>query len=96
MAELCKPKPKQCHCSTMLAKVLEENPKVDRIVGTFRPNHLMIGCRCYLGAAARSDFKYVKIGPAENFEFTRANYVKVCETILQNIKNIGEATIYKT
>lgn len=62
LGKYCKPKPEACHCKTMLDKLLRLNPKIDRIEGQFLADHFMKGCRCYLGSAARAEFKYVELG----------------------------------
>ena len=82
-AKLCEPKPKKCHCKTMLAEVLKKNPKVNRIEGSFTANPFIAGCRCYLGQAAKKGFRFVEIGAdsSRNFKFTEKTYVKICELI---------------
>ena len=55
------PRPKKCHCNKMLDEILARHKAVKEIVGIFSAEKHMAGCRCYLGAAARADFKFVQI-----------------------------------
>ena len=98
VANCCEPKPEQCHCNTLLRRVLQENLNVERIDGQFTANPFMAGCRCYLGVAAEFDFKWVEdcddVTP-ERMEFTRTNYAQVCEK-LEKQKCMGKnARLYK-
>ena len=97
-ANCCEPKPEQCHCNTLLRRVLQENLNVDRIDGQFAADPYMAGCRCYLGVAADFEFKWIeacdKVTP-ERMEFTTTNYVQVCEK-LKKQKCMGKnARLYK-
>ena len=95
VGDLCRPKPEQCHCKTLLQRVLELNPEVDRIDIRIDADPFMAGCKCYLGVAARAGFKFVQdCEPAGRIEFTTNDYGKVCET-LQKFKCEGMAKIYK-
>ena len=97
-ANCCEPKPEQCHCNTMLRRVLQENLNIDRIDGYFVANPFMAGCRCYLGVAADFEFKWVDDCDdvdSKRMEFTRTNYVQVCEK-LKKQKCMGKnARFYK-
>ena len=100
--EICIPKPKQCHCNTMLdkvlKKVLEQFPGVNRIDGYFSASHFMKGCRCYLGAAARAGFKFIESSRGEfsgRIEFTKNDYVIVCDSLIENGFEEGPAKLYK-
>ena len=89
-AEYCKPKPKECHCKTMLHHLLSQNPNIVRIEGIFSANPFIAGCRCYLGAAAKNGFKYVKLdsskeGCGEEQDFITTPYKTVCK----NYKNLN-------
>ena len=64
--------------------VLERHPEVNRIDGYFNANPFMKGCRCYLGQAAKAGFRFIEdddIESTKSIEFTKENYVEVCETL---------------
>ena len=96
IGDQCKPKPKLCHCRTMLDRVLELNPEIDRIDGHFTSQPFMAGCRCYLGAAAEVGFNFyqTKQEGCES-EFSSENYVDVCKK-MQKKNCFGSARIIKT
>ena len=98
-AEYCNPKPPACHCNTMLSSLLSsllpEHPNVDKIVGYFAANPFIKGCKCYLGSAAKSDFKFLqmmKVRPgapeecSRKISFDETNYGKVCEDLQKEAK----------
>ena len=60
-AKYCKPKPDACSCTSLLSRVLQENPDVNKIKGSFDAKPMIAGCKCYLGSAARAGFKYVRL-----------------------------------
>ena len=65
----CQPKPEQCRCSTLLEYLLREKPEINRIDGYFAADPPIIGCKCYLGAAAKQGFKFVKLkGRSQNLK----------------------------
>lgn len=82
--EFCNPKPKDCGCSTLLSRALDENPSVTTIMGTFAANPWEYGCKCYLGEAARHGFRYVKLEhPKKDIcndvrSFNDVDYREVC------------------
>jgi len=86
-ATLCEPKPKKCHCNTMLPKVLKKNKKVKWIEGYFTANPFIAGCRCYLGVAAKKGFKFVEIeaDPPKSFKFTKKTYVNICKLMEKEV-----------
>ena len=95
VGDLCRPKPEQCHCKTLLQRLLELNPQVDRIDIRIDANPFMAGCKCYLGVAARAGFKFVEdCEPAGRIEFTTNDYEKICETLPKS-KCKGLTKIYK-
>ena len=95
MTNCGEPRPKQCHCSTMLDKVLDRHTNVNEITGTFASANFIGGCRCYLGAAARAEFKFVQMDEPgflrrceERKEISKNKlspnyYVKVCDTLFR-------------
>jgi len=97
IGDRCEPKPEKCHCKTMLQKVLESNPQVDRIDGYMKADPFIAGCRCYLGVAARAGFKFVEDCDPKSkgrIEFTIDEYGKTCEA-MQKFKCRTMAKIYK-
>ena len=88
-------RPKQCHCNAILDKLLARFTNIKEISGLFVARNVIEGCRCYLGAAARANFKFVRIDEegflkrCEEKKEISANklspnyYVKVCETLLK-------------
>ena len=83
-AEICKPKPKKCHCKTMLDKLLNRYKNVDRIDGAFIGNSFIQTCRCFLGSAAWFGFQFVEfsaVGCSGKKEFSRIDYVSICEAM---------------
>jgi len=94
----CEPKPEQCHCNALLRRILEENPNIERIDGQFMADPFMAGCRCYLGVAADFEFKWVEDCDevnSERMEFTRTNYVQVCEKLKKRKCKGKNARLYK-
>jgi len=95
MTNCGEPRPKQCHCSPILDKVLARHTNVNEITGNFAAANYVGGCRCYLGAAARADFKFVQMDEpgflrrCEERKEISANklssnyYVKVCDTLFR-------------
>ena len=82
----------------MLDKVLERNPEVNRIDGYFSASYFMKGCRCYLEAAARAGFKFIENSRGAfsgRIEFTKDNYVIVCDSLIENCFEEGTTRIYK-
>ena len=55
-AEYCKPKLEACSCSKMLDNRLSNYSNLTKIKGMFAARKLK-ACNCFLGAAARSDFR---------------------------------------
>ena len=97
IGDRCEPKPEKCHCKTMLQKVLELNPQVDRIDGYMKADPFIAGCKCYLGVAARAGFRFVEDCDPKSegrIEFTPDDYGKICED-LQKDKCRKMAKIYK-
>jgi hypothetical protein len=45
----------------LLGSLIDEYPNLDKIHGYFTASNAIGGCKCYLGAAARKGFKYVKL-----------------------------------
>ena len=83
-AEYCKPKPKACHCKTMLKNLLDRYPELNKIDGYFTADPFIKGCRCYLGTAARANFKFVQMQSKieecnEKTEFNDETYGKICD-----------------
>ena len=81
--EYCKPKPEMCNCKELLFRVLQENKGVTKINGFFAATPWKFGCNCYLGRAAKSGLKYVKLASEkvkcqDKREFNENNYRKVC------------------
>ena len=88
-AEYCRPKPAECHCKTMLKTLLDRYLDLNQIEGTFTAVHFMKGCRCYLGTAARANFKFVQMntkieGCNEKTEFNDKTYVEICDNFKKN------------
>ena len=95
MTNCGEPRPKECHCGTMLDNLLARITYVNEIKGTFTGTNFMAGCRCYLGAAARAKFEFVQMDEpgflrrCEEKKRISANklspdyYVKVCDTLLR-------------
>ena len=61
MTNCGEPRPKQCHCNAILDKLLARFTNIKKISGLFVARNVIEGCRCYLGAAARTNFKFVRI-----------------------------------
>ena len=87
-AEYCVPKPPGCHCNTMLSNLLPKLQKIDKIVGYFSANPFLAGCKCYLGSAAKANFKFLQMtkvlpnAPKEcsrKISFDAKDYGKICE-----------------
>ena len=98
VADCCEPKPRQCHCNTLLRRVLQEDLKVDRIDGYFTADPFMAACRCYLGVAAEFGFKWIddcKDVNSKRIEFTLFNYVQVCEKLEKQKCMHKDARLYK-
>ena len=57
----CKPVREECKCKEMVARALQQNPEVKEIQGMFGAEPMIVGCRCYLGAAARAGFTSVRL-----------------------------------
>ena len=95
MTNCGEPRPKACHCNTMLDKLLARNTNVNEITGLFVARNHIEACRCYLGAAARANFKFVQMDEpgflkrCEEKKEISANrlspnyYVKVCDTLFK-------------
>ena len=95
MTNCGEPRPKECHCGTMLDNLLARITYVNEIKGTFTGTNFIAGCRCYLGAAARAKFEFVQMDEpgflrrCEEKKRISANklspdyYVKVCDTLLR-------------
>ena len=86
VGDRCEPKPEKCHCKTLFQEVLDLNPQVDRIDGYMKAEPFMLGCRCYLGVAARQQepFRFVEDcedASAGRLEFTKNDYVQICERL---------------
>ena len=74
----------QCSCKALLKIALDRYPLVDTIHGDFVAKPWKLGCRCYLGVAARAGFNYVELNSYEprcNGErmISVENYVEVCK-----------------
>ena len=83
-AEICEPKPKKCHCKTMLDKLLKRYENVDRIDGIFFGNSFIQTCRCFLGSAAYFGFQFVEFSAKScpgKTEFSKTNYRSICDTM---------------
>ena len=96
----CKPQLEQCRCKSLLGSLLALDSTINQITGSFRSLPYMAGCKCYLGAAARQGFKFLKI---ENIsrdcdgtrEFTVKNYEDKCIELL-GFSCYGGAEITRT
>ena len=98
VGDRCEPKPEKCHCKTLLQKLLELNPQVDRIDGYMKADPFIAGCKCYLGVAARAGFRFVEDvedASAGRMEFTTNDYGQICETLEKAGKWKAMARIYK-
>merc|ERR1711962_937492 len=97
-AENCNPKPPGCDCRSLLQSLITFDPPLIKKTGTielfFSPDGtqsagLIKACRCYLGTAARNDFKKVELedcpedGKTEVVHFDKQNYDKKCEEIVK-------------
>ena len=83
-AEICKPKPKNCHCKAMLEKLLHRYDNVDRIDGIFFGNSFIQTCKCLLGSAAWFDFQFVEFSAKScsgKNEFSKTTYASICDTM---------------
>jgi len=83
-AEICKPKPKKCHCKTMLDKLLNRYKNVDRIDGIFFGNSFIQTCKCFLGSAAYFGFHFIEFSARSctgKNEFSKTNYGSICDTM---------------
>ena len=94
-AEYCNPKPKTCHCKTMLHSLLSKYPEVDEIEGYFMAKPFMKGCSCYLGSAARKGFQFVQFESDikecnEKRQFSVKNYTELCTHYHKIAKKCGE------
>ena len=96
----CKPQPEQCRCKSLLESLLALEPTINRITGSFLAEPYIKGCKCYLGAAVRKGFKFLKI---ENIsrdcdgirELTVGNYENKCIELL-GFSCYGGAEITRT
>ena len=106
-AEYCNPKPKLCHCGTMLDNLLASFPKLETIDGYFMADPFIKGCRCYLHSAVKANFKFVQFGTkmvpigtdeeciAKN-EISKDNYIRICENYAKKCKDVvGNGIISK-
>ena len=98
-AESCKPKPEQCRCKSLLGSLLVLEPTVNRITGFVFTKPVIKGCRCYLGAAARKGFKFVKLhNDLEECtgvkKLSVGNYASMCKTFKKK-KCYGRGEITK-
>ena len=98
-AEYCKPKPEPCRCSKLMDSVLSKYPELQRITGQFDANPFIKGCNCYLGAAARANFRFVKFQSSKEEcsrqrEFNSNTYRGICEqyVTMKCTDGIGEVT----
>ena len=91
----------------MLDILLRRYENIDRIDGAFIGDSFIQACRCILGEAALFDFQFVEFsaeGCSGKNEFSRINYVEVCEKMEKKrlecekmgIKLLGIAKVTKT
>lgn len=87
----CTPALDKCRCKSLLESLLDKRPEINRIIGKFLAKPAIAGCKCYLGAAARKGFKYLKMyGKGENKRcqgkrrVTVKHYDKICNKIVLN------------
>ena len=78
----CKPRPPDCSCKTLLGSLLLWYPKINKIDLLFLADPFIVGCKCYLGAAARSGFDNVQAHTI----YEKCNKIKLLTT--QNYANI--------
>ena len=95
----CKPQLEQCRCKSLLGSLLALHSTINQITGSFRSLPYMAGCKCYLGAAARQGFKFLKMEDrGEECRGTIENpvddYAKMCEKFSRN-KCYGKIEITK-
>ena len=68
----------------MLDTLLTRFSDVNKIEGSIAANIYLAGCRCYLGAAAQANFKFVQMASKkeecnEKNEFTSTTYRGICD-----------------
>ena len=99
LANYCKPQLQQCRCSSLLDMLLALDSTINRITGYFSAKPYIAGCKCYMGAAARQGFKFLKMD-GERKEcrgtepFTVRDYAQICERLSDDNCD-GEAELTK-
>ena len=98
--QYCTPKLEQCRCKSLLETLLDDRPDTIMIQGTFKAKPPIAGCKCYLGAAVKKGFKFVKMWGLRKkcqgkIDLSAEPYAKICETLVKN-KCFGQAEIMKT
>ena len=95
----CRPQLEQCRCNSLLQSLLTLETSVNKITGSFVAQPYIAGCECYLGAAARQGFRFLKMKDAANRkecketrEFTLGDFPEMCKT-LQSFNCLGAATM---
>ena len=88
--EYCAPKLEQCRCKSLLESLIALR-SANRIALTFLARPYIAGCKCYLGAAAKKGFKFLRmfglLGSENNRhcvgkrDLTRKNYENVCKIL---------------
>ena len=97
----CRPQLEQCRCKSLLESLLDRETTINKITGDFTAKPYIAGCKCYLGAAARKGFAFLKMeNPASRKEckgkrdFTVDDYEDLCLE-LQNFNCRGPVEMTK-
>ena len=105
--DYCKPEQESCKCNTLLDRMFTLVPvrAINRIDTRIDTMSLMDGCMCYLGAAARVGFRFVKMaGMHEKPECTDIKEITteflprfhLCQSYVDNECGKQMMTIIKT
>ena len=96
-ATYCKPKPEQCRCTSLLESLLALEDTINKITGSFTADPFIKICKCYLGAAARQGFKFLRVDANSggtsfcigSKPLTVDNYAEMCENLEINKCYVG-------
>ena len=96
----------ECNCNGLFSYVMDENRDVAEIIGRFMSGaggrYESFACECFLGAAAKHGFRYVKLKSYkpecnDQRQFNEKDYLTVCAKYKkQACKDDNGGTITKT
>ena len=92
----CRPQLEQCRCKSLLESLLDRETTINKITGDFTAKPYIAGCKCYLGAAARKGFTFLKMESADNRKeckgtrkFTADKGTENYETLCEKLKSLN-------